>query len=88
MTDCSPGMVSATRRDVELRSETRTTCDAKLDPRTRCASPAVVLFHLGFVIVPRCSLHVDACRTALRRFLRASSWSEEPVRTDEDSATR
>jgi hypothetical protein len=31
-------------------------------------------------------MHADACRTALRRFLHASSWSEEPVVTDEDSS--
>jgi hypothetical protein len=63
------------------------TCDAKPDPNTRCASPAVVLFHLGqFVIVPRCSMHAEACRTTLRRFLGASSWSEERVLTDKDPA--
>jgi hypothetical protein len=31
-------------------------------------------------------MHEEACRTALRRFLRASSWSEERVLIDEDSA--
>jgi hypothetical protein len=62
------------------------TCDAKLDPRTKCGSPAVALFHLGqHVIVARCSMHAEACRAALRSILSASSWSEEHVATDEDS---
>jgi len=75
------------RRDVGSGGQLPTTCDAKLDPNRNCTSPAVVLFHVGrFVIVPRCSNHAEACRTALRRFLSASSWSEEPVATDEDSA--
>jgi len=39
-------------------------CDAKLDPKTRCSSPAEVLFHLGFVIVPRCSMHAEASTAA------------------------
>ena len=75
--------MSATSLNVGSGGQLPTTCDANLDPNTKCTSPAVVLFHLGqFVIVPRCSMHAEACRTALRRFLRASSWSEERVLTD------
>jgi len=87
MTDCPPASRVLPRRDVGSGGQLPTTCDATLGPDTKCASPAVVLFHLGnFVIVARCSMHAEACRTALRRFLTASSWSEEQVVTDEDSA--
>ena len=57
----------------------RRSCDA-FDCPTQCGLPATVVFYVGDdVIVPRCSLHADDFRIALREILRPTVWRERRV---------
>ncbi len=50
-------------------------CDALAELTSRCDRPATVLFYIGNeTIIPRCSLHAEDLRSALRSMLRPASW--------------
>jgi len=75
---CAINCLSATSLVVSSSDRLRA-CDA-FDCPTKCGLPATVLFYVGGeIIVPRCSLHADDFRIALRDILRPAIWRERRI---------
>ena len=76
---CAIIYLSATSLFVSSSDRLRRPCDA-FDCPTKCGLPATILFYVDEeIIVPRCSLHADDFRIALRDILRPTVWRERRI---------